>query len=1021
MIMNLIAWYPLDGDTNDHSGHGLDMTTVTASQSTNGKIGNCYAFASGNTIYRSSGLNVPASSTMCGWGYTPSYTVRAMMLFSLNSSAYPGPNLYFASSTILWNTGDGSNNPFKKDGATVTYPSVNAWHHYCVVNDIVGNKATLYIDGLYAGEAAYKSTYQVNKGMTIGNYYPGNTGYAWNGSINDVRVYEGVLSDNDIYEISRAKVLHYTFNDPQEPTVNEFNSSVLTDGYAPASVLQSSELDPFGLTGTVYRKTGKIRFGNASGVDVGTLYYGNTYTFSIYLRNVPNQTPLTSCEFDIVDRADSVNYTGTLVSNLTNEWKLFTVTALHNNNTSYHFIDIGHYGTSEVFEWCYPMLEKKDHATWYSPYGYRQAVIKDLSGFGHTATLDPSTLIRWGGGERFGSGCYDWGAGDVHDQVISVPMSDISEQVTVNCWAYQQSNGSNDNPLVTFSNSTTFANGWGLWNGYGTDMRWDVNGDSGYVSLSGMYDSWHMYTGTYNSITGIGYFYYDASLVKTFSLTAGTAISASGSDLYIGQELRNSNQSFSGRMDDVRVYATELDADYIRGLYRARARLDDRGGMNLIEGSERENRIRKIQEALDNKTFTDGLGAYTQTNCSCTLTNDGYNVYRPANLTYPADGNTMWGGVVLSIPEGTMVDGRRYQLRVKYRGVSSNGIKDMYFAYSVGWTNMGGLSAASMIDSIYTDSNRYQSIDTGGTWENIRVNISASEGQMYKVADNSTGGLIPGTTYYTARQFKIGHNYESTGVLGTNLYYKDFRLFDVTDGYDEEVSLSEDGIFTVDHFSEVGVTDKMVGFWKLNGDTLDYGINGYDATGDASICPGIKGQAYEFNGTNRIQVTDNPDIKMNGNFSLSFFMQGTTMYGSYPSIIEKGDATATGYQLFYTTVSNGTLYFKRDNLQIGLPNAVNSSWHHIVFTYDSSTLRGYVDGKIGVSQLKTYSTSTDTGYLAFGGGTHPSAGRLTDVRIYSRVLTEDEINILYKFGTGSTGMQLSGDGTMYLNTELKET
>jgi hypothetical protein len=38
--------------------------------------------------------------------------------------------------------------------------------------------------------------------------------------LNDFRIYDHVLTDMEIQEIARAKILHYTFDDFQEPTTN---------------------------------------------------------------------------------------------------------------------------------------------------------------------------------------------------------------------------------------------------------------------------------------------------------------------------------------------------------------------------------------------------------------------------------------------------------------------------------------------------------------------------------------------------------------------------------------------------------------------------------------------------------------------------------------------------------------------------------------------------------------------------------------------------------------------------------
>jgi hypothetical protein len=162
---------------------------------------------------------------------------------------------------------------------------------------------------------------------------------------------------------------------PGEPTTNEFygsgsNGNILdhSSGYGGYGTAQTGALDAFGTTeNTVYRKTGKIRFGPTGGQDIGTLTNGNTYTWSIYLKHVAGQPEGTSMEFDIVDQASGGrSYSGTLGSNMTYEWKRFSVTSTHTNNSNYRFLDLGTYQGTNVFDWCMPQIEVGSHATPYT-------------------------------------------------------------------------------------------------------------------------------------------------------------------------------------------------------------------------------------------------------------------------------------------------------------------------------------------------------------------------------------------------------------------------------------------------------------------------------------------------------------------------------------------------------------------------------------------------------------------------------------------------------------------------------
>ena len=59
------------------------------------------------------------------------------------------------------------------------------------------------------------------------------------------------------------------------------------------------------------------------------------------------------------------------------------------------------------------------------------------------------------------------------------------------------------------------------------------------------------------------------------------------------------------------------------------------------------NLLELTEYNLRKKTWGYGLSSYTQSNCSCTLTDDGYRIYRTPNVNPTDNGQTMWGGLVL--------------------------------------------------------------------------------------------------------------------------------------------------------------------------------------------------------------------------------------------------------------------------------------------------------------------------------------------------------------------------------------
>lgn len=76
-------------------------------------------------------------------------------------------------------------------------------------------------------------------------------------------------------------------------------------------------------------------------------------------------------------------------------------------------------------------------------------------------------------------------------------------------------------------------------------------------------------------------------------------------------------------------------------------------------------------------------------------------------------------------------------------------------------------------------------------------------------------------------------------------------------------------------------------------------------------------------------------------------------------------------------------------------------WYHLVGIFSSSSgeMKLYIDGvEKALTNIPVGSVLTQTGQVSIGGmwGNRFFTGEIDDVRVYSRVLTEDEINLLYQ-------------------------
>jgi concanavalin A-like lectin/glucanase superfamily protein/uncharacterized protein DUF2341/fibrillar collagen-like protein/fibrinogen beta/gamma subunit family protein len=188
---------------------------------------------------------------------------------------------------------------------------------------------------------------------------------------------------------------------------------------------------------------------------------------------------------------------------------------------------------------------------------------------------------------------------------------------------------------------------------------------------------------------------------------------------------------------------------------------------------------------------------------------------------------------------------------------------------------------------------------------------------------------------------------------------------------------------------------------------LDKSGNGYNGTpsGDpeqkgSEFCK--KGRCLEFDGDDRISVADNTDLRLNDNFTISFWAQRTDDTFDYPGITRKGGASASGdgYLIFS---NNGVVYFKRDNLQNSWGSGTNldigDPLRHYVITYDGSDVVFYSNGSQTNTWNQSFVTNTNTDILYIGSnGSNYHDGLIDEFKMYNRVLTQAEISNLYNGG-----------------------
>jgi len=211
---NLVAYYPFDINANDQSGHANNLgcsSVSTCPGLTTGKISKAYNFDGVNDQYTdssTSSLDINQYSTSA-WIKTSNKQGRMTIVEFTKSSANGNnrrgiaisgnnnlgkPIIYYGNDKMkIGNTGD------LRDGN---------WHHIVVIYD--STDSSMYVDGVSATLGAEDTT---NSGsfssqLKIGNSLTSQENSYFNGTIDDVRIYNKALTSNEVLELYNYEILN---------------------------------------------------------------------------------------------------------------------------------------------------------------------------------------------------------------------------------------------------------------------------------------------------------------------------------------------------------------------------------------------------------------------------------------------------------------------------------------------------------------------------------------------------------------------------------------------------------------------------------------------------------------------------------------------------------------------------------------------------------------------------------------------------------------------------------------------
>lgn len=219
--------------------------------------------------------------------------------------------------------------------------------------------------------------------------------------------------------------------------------------------------------------------------------------------------------------------------------------------------------------------------------------------------------------------------------------------------------------------------------------------------------------------------------------------------------------------------------------------------------------------------------------------------------------------------------------------------------------------------------------------------------------------------------------------------------------------------------ASAGVLDSVSGWWPMyegSGQTVrdlsgkgNHGTLGSTPGVDANDPTWIKGwlfgSALRFDGDDFVRIPGSRALESQ-QVTVSAWVRGSGSPGTFRYILGKGaDGCLTSSYALYTANNGGLSFYVTDTSGatrpsgIAAPEAIwNGKWHHVAGTFDGTTTKLFVDGKLigngsSAGQPISYNAPT-TGDTSLGGflGTCDLyyTGDIDDVAIFSQALPVDK-------------------------------
>lgn len=575
MAEKIISWWPLRGTLEDVSGdnNGNNNNSTVA----DGKMGKCYKFSNSSIGVLNKIESIPFSVTW--WAmYNKSGESANQTIYCTRTVIGQGFTIFKLNAGFRIDVGSIQWVP----SYTITYDN---WNHYSIT--VSENEIALYVNGSFVDKLTFStvSLTTLHSRATIGcsNVSGDGLGNYFNGYMNDLRLFNYKLSLKEIKEISKGKLLHYNFNDCQEPTDN----LVYEEGVSKFTIHGGK------LTSIVANNRYRIEVTTAYGFGVRflipntNLVNNKTYTFSFNYKHISGGT-----KFDPTDWCDTT-LTSKQIYDMGDYQKVIVTGKRSEYNSTYRFLDIA-VDSPTTFEVWDLQCEQKEYNTMFTTKP-RTGTVRDSSGFKNDSPLTAAETPKWIVESQRGSGAYGNFVGSSTSPNIALPDSvKLTKSITVSFWLKPLILATTRNVGIFSGESSSgdHTKKFGLLlykMATSNNMVCKIHGGSSVKHDFNLPDIWEPNVGKWMYVTvshdnNVQKFYINGVLVSSATKAIGDIDWSESRTLKLGTGYSGTASTESTfELDDFRIYATALSDNDVKELYQVSTELDNKGNLYTNE------------------------------------------------------------------------------------------------------------------------------------------------------------------------------------------------------------------------------------------------------------------------------------------------------------------------------------------------------------------------------------------------------------------------------------------------------